>query len=412
MALSLNRKRALDHVVGRPALKTLNLMTRALGWLMKRNHGVDPVKTILIMKFQGMGSLALAYPAIAALRKEYPAARVVFWGTPATNALATLLPEFDECLVLDDRSALTATLSLLRTLPRLWALKIDWGFDFEVYSKLSAILLTLTCARNRAGFAVDTITSRKDCHTHLVMFNRYQYLGRAYARLVGLILRKSKSVDLLVAPPWKVAPQLPSALQNINYVVFNPNVGDLSLERAWPIESFDEAIAGFITLHPHLYVVLTGKGAAEVARSARIARHSRLIDLTDKLTLPELIGTLTNARGVVTADTSALHLALLTSAPVVALFGPTLPATYFPFERTRTKLMFQGMYCSPCVHHWHYPPCRGNNQCMKSIRVAEVTEALAQVMGTEQTQTPSSTYSIEFEGYYPGLIYDKDLKEV
>ena len=408
--LTLDRKRALDHVVGRPALKTLNLLTRTLGWILRRNHRVDPVGTILIMKFQGMGSLALAYPAISALRLEYPKARLLFWGTPATCALARLIPDFDEILVLNDSGALNAAFSLLRTLPRLWSLKIDWGFDFEVYSKLSAILLTLTCARNRAGFAVDTIASRKDCHTHLVMFNRYQYLGRAYARLVGLVLRQNKAIDLSAAPRWKEAPRLPAALERLDYVVFNPNVGELAPERAWPVESFCAAITQFFSTHPQHHVVLTGKGPVEKTVSAGIPRHPRLVDLTDQLTLPELIGTLGGAQAVVTGDTSALHLALLTDAPVVALFGPTLPATYFPSERPRTKALFQGIYCSPCIHHWHYPPCRGNNQCMKSITAGDVIKALLQVMKSNQTLTAHSTYSIESTEYYPGLIYDKDRK--
>jgi ADP-heptose:LPS heptosyltransferase len=185
-------------------------------------------------------------------------------------------------------------------------------------------------------------------------------------------------------------------------------VGELAPERAWPVARFNETIARFLAENPGKHAVLTGKGAAEKAVSAQVHRASRLLDLTDQLSLTELIATVAGASAAVTADTSLLHLALLTGTPVVGLFGPTLPTTYFPTGRGNAVAVFEGLYCSPCIHHWHFTPCRGNNQCMQTIGAGKVRDALATVLATPRGGGAESSYALGSDPYYPGLIYDKD----
>ena len=212
-AMNLRLKRAIDQYVGLPALVGLNLVALGLGLVLRRSHSTGPVRTVVVIKFQGMGSLILAKPAFNALRKSYPDARLIFWGTPSTCVLARSMPEFDEVLTLDDRGFVRAGLSMVRGIVRLARRRVDWTFDLEVYSKLSSILATLTCARNRAGFAVDSVRARRWSHTHLVFFNRYEFLGRAYGRLLGLVSPETEQAQDDYGE-WKTSlarlPELPS----------------------------------------------------------------------------------------------------------------------------------------------------------------------------------------------------------
>ena len=159
-------KRAIDYYVGRPLLACLEWAARVLALVLHRNHDRDPVRSILLVKFQGVGSLVICKPALAALRKHYPEARILFWGTPGLAALAVHMPEIDDVLVLDDRSIVRALRTTLDALVRLWRARIDWAFDLEVYSRLSSALVTLTTARNRTGFALEQLRARR-VHTHL-----------------------------------------------------------------------------------------------------------------------------------------------------------------------------------------------------------------------------------------------------
>jgi len=377
--MRLQSKRRIDEFVGNPLLFVLNYMALLLGTVLRRTHQVLPVRRILVLKFQGMGSLILAKPGLRALRREYPQARIVLWGSPATVELARHMPEFDECIVLDDRTFVRAVVSLVRCLFRLWRQPPDWAFDLEVYSKLSSILMTLTCARNRAGFAVDTIKNRQWAHTHLIYFNRYRFLGQAYGKLLGLAQSTAAPIDTSDYGSYSFGleplPEIPKP-----YFVFNIHAGELSLERRWPQEYFRVLIAKLLEHVPEASGVLIGHGAFEVAECAKLPAHPRLVNLAGKLDLKQTVRVLANARLVVSNDTAPLHLALSTGSPLVGLFGPTRAATYFPEGRPGAIALSLDFFCSPCIHHWEPIPCGGDNQCLKSIPVSSVLAACCSLL--------------------------------
>jgi ADP-heptose:LPS heptosyltransferase len=405
--MRLDRKRALDFWIGRPVLSALQVAARIVAFLLRRNHAVEPVRTVLLVKFQGLGSLVICKPAIANLRKTYPNAHFIFWGTPGLAALAREMPEFDEILVLDDRNLFVAFVSTMGALLRTWRRRIDWAFDLEVYSRLSSVLVTLTCARNRAGFALEVLRARR-VHTHLVYFNRYRYVGEAYARLIGQMTPGARQAPTYDFGGWRF--EL-SPLESVSkpYFVFNVHAGDLSLERRWPIDSFRFLIDALLERSPTASAVLIGHGAAEVRYAASIPPRDRLVDLSGKLSLRETMRLLANADLVVTNDTGPLHLALATTVPIVGLFGPTRGETYVPPGRPRTVILQESIYCSPCVHHWEPPPCGGDNQCMQRLSRARALAASESLLGW-MPHANGVPEAANVSDYYPGLVYSRQQR--
>ena len=402
--MRLERKRALDFWIGRPLLATLQGSARVLGFLLRRNHGVEPVRNVLFAKFQGIGSLIICKPAIADLRKAYPQAHVIFWGTPGIAALAREMPEFDEVLVLDDRNIVAAVFSLMAALVTTWRRRVDWAFDLEVYSRLSSVLLTLTCARNRAGFALEQLRARR-VNTHLVYFNRYRYIGEAYARLIGQMLPDDRPSAAYDFGSWRFELS-PLPVVQKPYFVFNVNAGELSLERRWPLESFRQLIDALLERSPDATAVLVGHGDSEIRYAATIPRRDRVLDLSGRLSLQETMRLIANSDLVVTNDTGPLHMSLATNAPTVALFGPTRGETYVPPGKARTVVLQESIYCSPCVHHWEPPPCGGDNQCMQRLSRARVLAACESLLGlTPGDREPTETRPDS--SYYPGLVYSR-----
>jgi ADP-heptose:LPS heptosyltransferase len=405
--MRLHTKRALDFYVGRPVLAVLQAAAWVLGGLLRRDHGVAPVRRILIAKFQGLGSLVIAKPAIAAVRRHYPDARITFWGTPSMLPLAREMPEFDDILVLDDRSLFGALRSIVVAVVRLWRDGVDWAFDLETYSRLSSVLITLSLARNRTGFALEQLRSRR-VHTHLVFFNRYLHIGEAYARLFGQLLPEGHEIDVREFGSWRFALEPISSLRGQRYFLFNVHAGDLALERRWPRESFRVLIDRLLEKCPDASAVLIGHGANEVAYTAPLAQAPRTIDLSGKLSLTETIRAIANADLVVTNDTAPLHFALSTGAKVVGLFGPTRAATYITPGRSGAAGAQIHLYCSPCVHHWEPPPCDGDNQCMKRLAPAFVFARCCEVLQLpppEPEPGASSPNGGASSSYYPGLVY-------
>lgn len=406
--MDLSRKRLLDYWLGRPLLAGLDLAARCLGAVLRRDHAAEPVRNALFVKFQGIGSLVISKPAIAAFRRRYPEARCVFWGTQSLEPLARQMPEFDSILILDDRSVLSAARSCLSALVQLWRMRIDWAFDLEVYSRLSSILVTMTCARNRVGFALEQLRSRR-VHTHLVYFNRYGYIGEAYARLIGQMLGKDQEIDFCDYGKLRFAltplPAIP-----VPYLVFNIHAGELSLERRWPLEFFRSVIQTLLARREDLTAIIIGHGKAEVRYASLLGPMDRVMDVCGKLTFEETVRVIANAELLVTNDTGPLHLGLATNTRIVGLFGPTRGVTYLPPGRANALAVQEPIYCSPCVHHWEPPPCLGDNQCMKRLRpsrvIAECEALLGITPGNSLDEPPLPTAD-----YYAGLVYTRETAD-
>jgi ADP-heptose:LPS heptosyltransferase len=405
--MRLRSKRAIDYYVGRPLLTFLELAARVLALVLHRDHAREPVRSILLVKFQGVGSLVICKPALAALRKHYPHARIIFWGTPSVGALAIHMPEVDEVLVLDDGSLLRAARTTLAALLRLWRARIDWAFDLEVYSRLSSALVTLTMARNRTGFALEQLRARR-VHTHLIYFNRYHHVGDAYSRIVGQVLPSDAAVDPADYGTWRFALD-PLLHLPRPYVLVNIHAGDLSLERRWPLASFQRLIRELLDRRPDMHVILIGHGPAEIAYTKRLPPAARVLDLSGQLNLVETFRAIANAELVITNDSAPLHFAISTHVKVLALFGPTRAATYLPPGRPDVLGTHVPLYCSPCVHHWEPPPCGGDNQCMKRLTVEQVFALCGQLLGDPSwSAIPLQEATVEPDSdYYPGLVYKR-----
>ncbi len=402
--LDLKTKRFIDLFIGVPVLFLLSLVMRAAKSKSTLRSNFVP-ETILISKFQGIGSLMIAIPAIAGVRREFPRMKIVFWGTRSTADFASSLSFFDQIVCLDDRNIFTLLKSVVGNLIELRKLKLDVTFDLEVYSKISSILLFFSRAKQLIGFAVDTVSSRQGLYSDLVYFNRYQYLGKAYSYLFGLLDPRKIFFDT-EAPIYQ-----PSAgVKKSGYIVINPNCGPLSYERLWPVGSMRELVLSIQQKWPAIEIFLVGAGEEEIERGRQIAEGTKAKNLTSQLNFSELWNLMNSANLVVSGDSAPLHFALLSKAKVIGLFGPTKPETYFPVDlRTNCKAIYLNYYCSPCVHHWEPPPCRGLAPCMKRILPESVIEEIkSMLLETSETfwklENREKLEAYRDQKYYPGLI--------
>ena len=78
----------------------------------------EAVRTILVFKFMGGGSIAVAGPLLLALKRRFPDAALVLVCTPQVAVHASLLGLFDRIDVVGDGGFLRLGFSLLGTLLR------------------------------------------------------------------------------------------------------------------------------------------------------------------------------------------------------------------------------------------------------------------------------------------------------
>jgi hypothetical protein len=105
--LSLNTKFLIDRIVGTPIVHVLNLASRVLGRILRRDHAFgESVKTIMVCKLLGLGGIIQSTPLLQALKKHYPQAKIVYVTTNAGKGTCEAIPLIDEILLLDDKTPL------------------------------------------------------------------------------------------------------------------------------------------------------------------------------------------------------------------------------------------------------------------------------------------------------------------
>jgi len=348
-----------------------------------------PSGRVLLIKFWGIGSLQLLTPAVRSVRARHADAELVLLTLAGNRDFAHGLGVFDRVLCADVSSSSWCVVfaRILRLVQRLRSERFDVVYDFEFFTRFSALVTLLTGARESHGFAASSVW-RGGFHTHFAPFNRYWHVARTFRALAGGEdgfgvgaadldpLRFAPADSLFVAELLSRAGLAPGA----PYAVLNPNAGSLSLERRWPRSMFAE-LARRLAQREGLAIVLIGSGAErrynELVVELASSPGRAPINLAGELSCSQLAALLAGAAICVSNDSGPMHLAAALGTPTVGLFGPETPMMYAPVG-LRTRALYRPPACSPCinVHDNKFVSCiHGLPQCLVHITSDEVFDA-------------------------------------
>lgn len=148
--------------------------------------------------------------------------------------------------------------------------------------------------------------------------------------------------------------------------------------KQWPPERVAQ-LAARLVRERDMTCVMVGAGhdrdaarAIEswLATNAPGAR-SRVVDLTGRTSLTELIAVLARADVVVSNDSGAMHVAAALGRPVVAIFGPTDERATRPVGPH--DVLTAATFCRPC----HLRDCPIDHRCMKRVSADVVFAAVS-----------------------------------
>lgn len=379
--------KAVDRQVGRALCAVLGQLFPARPQAMPEPSSV---REIALVKFWGMGSIVLMTPAVELLRERYPDARLTFVTQAANRELLAMVKGVDEVMTLELGKGPAAFLgSLLKLVTGARGRRFDLWIDAEFLTRFSAILTGVSGARVRAGFHVPEV-SRGNLHDVRVPFNVHWHMIDNFCLVASNELSPPGEERPLQAfkPTAQAALSLGNQLAAAGlapgepYLVLNPNAGELALERRWSVERFAQ-LADALAPHFPGKLVLVGAPAERdyVARVIeRVKAQDRLIDLSGRTTLPELVALFAEAKLLVSNDTGPLHLACAVGTPTVAIFGPESPTLFGP-RGPQHRVVSRGLACSPClnVHNGRTVSCRyETTRCVAEIGVLEVLSAALQ----------------------------------
>jgi lipopolysaccharide heptosyltransferase I len=282
----------------------------------------------------------MALPALSALRKSFPEAKISWFIRPEFAPLLKNHPHLTETILFDRKylgqawfnpRALASLLSLIWRLNRS---KFDAVIDLQGLFR-TASLAWLSGCKKRFGMAgarelghifyTRKVAQDRDC-IHLVDY---------YLKIVRVAGASKTDVQFLLPtdPAAGVVNRLlkTKGIKPDGYAVFVPT--SAHRDKCWPVERF-AALADKISSQFHLSIVVTGaaseKSAVERLRNQASVSIANFAGVTS---LSELVALLKAARLVVSNDTGPGHIAAALGVPVVLIFGPTNPARVAPYGR-------------------------------------------------------------------------------
>lgn len=332
-----------------------------------------------------MGDLVHALPAVAALRRAWPSARIDWLVEPAHAELLRLVTVIDEVVVLSGRSAQ----GWMETRAALRARTYDLAIDLQGLIK-SAALARLSGARRVFGF--DRAALREPgarwFYTDACEVGEGRHVIQKNLALVDAVIGEwspgLKPTGSVLPPRGaaQVAYEFPLAVSTTGAVeaLRTEETGEWALlnpggawpNKRWPAESFGAVAAWIAATYGWTPVVLWGP-ADEALADAIVAASGGTARKAPPTRMADILALAREARVIVSGDTGPLHLACAMGTPAVALFGPTTPARNGPWD-DRDVSISRYESC-PC----HYErTCRQPAQwCLSTISVDEVTRAIA-----------------------------------
>jgi heptosyltransferase-2 len=319
---------------------------------------------VIIFAPNWLGDAVMALPALGDVRRGLPGSTIAVAAQSRVAPLFELVPDVDtvvrleggaprradrvfDLAILFPNSFRSALIAFRAGIGERWGYRTDWRSP----------LLTRAVKRAAAGL------HQIDVYQHLVRALGFAN-GRTEPRIDVSPSRRSAARCLLEQAGWDGEMPL---------VALAPGAAYGGAKR-WPPKSF-AAVARALAAG-RVRPLLIGS-PADVTTGAEIesalGRSSIALNLIGRTDLPTLAGVLANARGLVSNDSGAMHLAAAIGLPVTAVYGPTderITAPRSPASRPLAVLTHP-VRCRPC---W-LRECPIDHRCMRRVTVDAVVEA-------------------------------------
>ncbi len=344
---------------------------------------------VLLVKFGAIGDVVMTLPA--AHRLHEAGAEIDWICGPAVAPLLACYP-WIRTIVADDAALLRSTSAAGRARETLGLWRRLAGRRYHLCATLyydpRYRLLTLPVRADRR-----IALSREERSLSLIADRHH---SDEFARILLGWPDSCRPVSLPPLPPagWPVPP-LPAKSADALRIGLVPGGASNMLRqqtlRRWPVESY-AAVASDL-LRRGFEVLLLG-GPDDVSVRPHFAGMA-VIDALGSLSLPEVVAACNTCEAVVSHDTGPMHLAGLSSAALLALFGPTSPGSFLP-RRSGVRAIAggEGFACRPCYDGRDFAPCQ-NNGCLQQITPEMVLGELESLLSERAGAVPTPWHVLQ-----------------
>jgi ADP-heptose:LPS heptosyltransferase len=281
-------------------------------------------KNIVISRTDSIGDVCLTLPLAGILKEKFPLAKIIFLGNNYTRPVIECCKHVDEVWEWNELSKLTqaeqvAALkkanidTLIHVFPRKEIARLAKKARIKNRIGTSHRLFHLTSCNFRPGF------TRKNSDLHESQLNAKLLLPFGISRHFELS-------ELRDYAAFQASYNLPETFEKLindgkkNLILHPKSQGSA---REWDIQNFI-ALANSLK-DKHVNVFFTGTEKEGLLFRHLLPKSNHIIDLTGKMTLPELIVFISRCDILIAASTGPLHIAGLTGINAIGLFSDKKP---------------------------------------------------------------------------------------
>jgi heptosyltransferase-2 len=334
---------------------------------------------VLVRATNWVGDAIIALPALRAVRKRFPDAKIAIVARPYVADIYHDQPICDQLLPYDPNGLHAGLSGRERLAAEIRAQKFDVALLLQNAFD-AAWLAWRAKIPERIGYARD---GRSFLLTKAVPLPRPGEIP-AHEKFYYLeLLRRAGWLDSVQEETFTGLRVPEEKRQSANEFLCKSGVRQGALRiaigagasygsaKCWPPSRFAE-VANRLQSEADTDVILFGTSAeASVAAAISAEMRQSPIDLTGKTGIADLPALLSECHLFIGNDSGAMHVAAAVGLPIVAVFGPTNPLGTAPVT-PRCSVVQQKPYCSPCFLR----RCPTDHRCMTTI-TADMVEAAA-----------------------------------
>jgi heptosyltransferase-2 len=339
----------------------------------------DGIERVLIRGTNWIGDVVMTLPAVAAIRKTWPRARISVLAKPWVAEVYRLSPDVDDVIVFQEPGRHDGIGGKLRLAGELRGIGFDCAillqnaFEAAIIARLAGIPLRAGYNSDGRGLLLTHAVRRTQAIRRVHQIDYYLEMVRTLGCMpAGRNVRLRPGVDY-----EEIAERL---CGEFGFEGGRPWIGIAPGAAYGPAKKWFPgrfaAVADRLSSESGAQVILFGSGGDRESTAAvqKSARHP-LIDIAGKTNLKEAISLISRCALFISNDSGLMHVAGALGVPTIAVFGSTDPVTTSPVGE-KSIVIHHDVPCGPCLK----PVCPTDFRCMEMIGVEEVYAAARKLL--------------------------------
>jgi ADP-heptose:LPS heptosyltransferase len=364
----------------------------------KAPHLPGEPRKILVTLLCPLGDTLLATPALYALRKRFPSARIVALTNRGTTGVVVGNPDLDALVTVNPPGAGLEWARVARVLYQLRREQFDLIVNF---SPLGQFLTTLSGTSKHIGFPMPRYwwlrATRDEKYIAGHAIDRYLDIAhRAGAPIPADAAERTPRLYLSGKDRAAARSMLRKAGITPQDVVVTMHPGGEGFQRRkqWSTDRFAAVARGLMEQYQAKIVIVGGPTDKPLAEAIAAQLPNAPLDTTGMTTLKQTAALIEASTLFIGNDSCPLHMAGAVGTAAIGIFGPSNIQQFHPVGRPGFRFIaaHRDLPCSPCFHFvgnrplWQVNLCHSRD-CLKAIPPDDVIASAQELLKDHATES-------------------------